>query len=76
MIVKWGEDLRHELLCSQLLEQFRVSVRGGGWGRVKAEVSVRVRVGEWYIVLKHCFTSAHEGSELERSYCVFYWVFA
>ena len=34
MIVKWGEDLRHELLCSQLLEQFRVSVR----------VRVRVRV--------------------------------
>ena len=27
VIVKWGDDLRQELLCSQLLEQFRVSVR-------------------------------------------------
>ena len=25
VIVKWGDDLRQELLCSQLLEQFRVS---------------------------------------------------
>ena len=25
IIVKWGDDLRQELLCSQLLEQFRVS---------------------------------------------------
>ena len=24
MIVKWGDDLRQELLCSQLLEQFKV----------------------------------------------------
>ena len=35
-----------------------------------------VRVEEWYVVLKHYFTAAYEGSELERSYCVFYWVFA
>lgn len=27
VIVKWGDDLRQELLCSQLLEQFRVSER-------------------------------------------------
>ena len=26
VIVKWGDDLRQELLCSQLLEQFRVCV--------------------------------------------------
>ncbi len=26
VIVKWGDDLRQEVLCSQLLQQFKVNI--------------------------------------------------